>query len=143
MNDLSSNKNSSDTSTKSRKGKASHLTRLIRSSVLALALIGLGAALGFCEEPNFNSGWSSSYDSAVADSHATGKPIMLMFTGSDWCVWCQKLDQDILKQQEFLAWSSSKVAKVEIDFPQNSSLPSEIANQNEALLAKFDQIAGN
>jgi protein disulfide-isomerase len=64
---------------------------------------------------------------------------MLVFTGSDWCVWCKKLDQDILKKPEFLAWSNMNVAKVEIDFPQNSVLPTEIASQNDALMAKYGQ----
>ncbi len=94
-----------------------HSVRLLRSGILAAVLIALGAALGFCAEPN--GGSPSSYESAVANAKESGRPIMLVFTGSDWCVWCQRLEHDILRTPEFEKWSR-KVVPVELDFPQLS-----------------------
>ncbi len=61
---------------------------------------------------------------------------MLVFTGSDWCIWCKRLEHNILNTPEFSTWSK-KVVHVEVDFPQMTSLPAEIANRNFMLQEKF------
>lgn len=110
---------------------------MIRVALLALFLVALGAAIGFCSEPNGGE-WSCDYDTAVQDSRNSGRPIMLVFTGSDWCVWCQKLDRDILSKPEFSKWSK-KLIKIKVDFPQSSSLSEEITNRNQQLLQRYGQ----
>ncbi len=89
--------------------------RLARTALLALCLIALGTAIGVCSEPKGGE-WSSDYESAVENSKSTGRPIMLVFTGSDWCIWCQRLDRDIFAKPEF----SKLVAKTDQD---RSGLP--------------------
>ena len=116
---------------------ASHQTKMIRIALLALTLVVWGATIGFCSEPNGGE-WSSDYDTAVQDSKNTGRPIMLVFTGSDWCMWCQKLDRDILSQPEFSKWSK-KLIKIQVDFPQSSSLSKEITDRNQFLLQRYGQ----
>lgn len=87
-----------------------------------------------------SSGWVESFDEAVAQSESSGKPIMFVFSGSDWCSYCQLLEHEVLRTPEFETWSSAKVIKVMVDFPQYHDLPAEIAQQNENLKNHFSTL---
>jgi len=82
-------------------------------------------------------GWVQSYDQAVSLSEASGKPIMLVFSGSDWCSYCQRLEQEVLQTAEFKSWASENVIKVMVDFPRYQSLPIDVATQNQNLKQRF------
>lgn len=113
-----------------------HSVRLIRSLVLAVCLVALGAALGFCQQPRdqvvHSVGWVSSWDEAIERSTNSGLPVMLMFTGSDWCPWSQKLQREVLNSAEFAAWSH-RVVLIEVDFPKHVQLPDRTERQNDVL----------
>ncbi|MEI8125793.1 MAG: hypothetical protein WCG42_08565, partial [Parachlamydiaceae bacterium] len=32
--------------------------------------------------------WQTNYEEAVRQSKTASKPLVLFFTGSDWCGWC-------------------------------------------------------
>ena len=81
--------------------------------------------------------WTTSYDDAVEQSKRTKVPIMLYFTGSDWCPWCKRLSDEVFDTQDFAAWSKGRVILVVVDFPRQSQLPPELANKNHQLQAKF------
>ncbi len=81
--------------------------------------------------------WTSSYLDALAQSKAQRLPIMLYFTGSDWCPWCIKLSEEVFNTPDFAAWSRDRVILVKVDFPQNYQLPASQAAQNLKLLQKF------
>ena len=85
-------------------------------------------------------GWVQSFDEAVSQSEISGKPIMLVFSGSDWCSYCQLLEHEVLRTPEFESWSSDNVIKVMVDFPQYQSQSAEVAMQNQNLKQHF---AGN
>ena len=36
--------------------------------------------------------WLTSFDSAMAEAESTGKPVLVVFTGSDWCPHCRTLE---------------------------------------------------
>lgn len=90
-----------------------------------------------------SSTWIRDLDSAIEKSKETNRPIMLVFSGSDWCHWCQRLEREILKTAEFDRWSADSVIKMMVDFPANRQLPDEIAAQNEYLKRYFaDHVEG-
>ena len=66
-------------------------------------------------------GWVQSFDEAVSQSEISGKPIMLVFSGSDWCSYCQLLEHEVLRTPEFESWSNDNVIKIMVDFPQYAS----------------------
>ncbi len=45
--------------------------------------------------------WQTDYSKAVQQAKSESKPILLFFTGSDWCGWCKKLDNEVFKSPEF------------------------------------------
>jgi len=74
---------------------------------------------------------------AIEISQKTNKPIMLFFTGSDWCGWCKKLVREVYKTPEFNKWAKKNVVLVEIDFPKRTKLSKELTSQNNSLKNLF------
>ena len=82
--------------------------------------------------------WLTSWDEAVKQSKSTGKPILIDFTGSDWCGWCIKLKKEVFDTAEFQAWAKKRVILLECDFPQNKPQSAQVKKQNEELSTKYN-----
>lgn len=82
--------------------------------------------------------WITSYEDAVNQSKASSKPIILFFTGSDWCGWCHKLEGEALDTADFAQAAGDKFIFVKLDFPMNSQLPANVTAQNKQLQKKYD-----
>ena len=81
--------------------------------------------------------WETNFDKAAEISMKTTTPILLFFTGSDWCGWCIRLQKEVLKTPEFAAWAKDKVVLVEVDFPRRSPQLPETQQQNNQLQQLF------
>ncbi len=64
-------------------------------------------------------------------------PLLLFFTGSDWCGWCIRLQKEVFKTPEFSTWAKSNVVLVELDFPRRSPIAPELQKQNSELQQFF------
>lgn len=42
--------------------------------------------------------WHTDLNKAIELSKKENKPLMLFFTGSDWCGWCKKLQKKCLRK---------------------------------------------
>ena len=65
------------------------------------------------------------------------KPLLLFFTGSDWCGWCIKLQREVLSTKDFETWAAANVILVELDFPRRKKLEKQIQIQNYQLQNLF------
>jgi len=83
-------------------------------------------------------GWEDDFDKGVAKAKAAGKPALVDFTGSDWCIWCKRLDEEIFSKKEFKDYVKDKFQLVMVDFPQINPLPPKKAEANQAVAQKFD-----
>jgi thioredoxin-related protein len=81
--------------------------------------------------------WTVGWQAATAQAEQTHRPILMNFTGSDWCPWCQRLDQEVFKTPAFAAWASTHVVLLTVDFPRATSLPATQARENDQLAARF------
>ena len=88
--------------------------RGFRTLVSALALIGCWAGIGRAAD-----GWLTSYDQALATAERTGRPILTVFTGSDWCLHCRHLEEKVLQTEVFSRWAEDRVVLLMIDLPQH------------------------
>ena len=88
--------------------------------------------------PTNSMGWVQSFGDAVNQSVNSGKPIMLVFSGSDWCSYCQLLEHEVFRTPDFEQWSSDNVIKVMVDFPQYESQSTEVAMQNQKLKEHYE-----
>lgn len=79
--------------------------------------------------------FETNFETAQANSQSSGKPIVLVFSGSDWCKPCILLKQNILATPEFSAFSDEKLVTVNLDFPyrKKNLLSKELQAQNEEL----------
>ena len=92
---------------------AAHFFRGFRPLARALAVVALWAAA--CQAGD---GWLTSYEDALAAAERSGRPILTVFTGSDWCVHCHTLEEKVLKTETFGRWAEEKVVLLLIDLPQ-------------------------
>lgn len=82
--------------------------------------------------------WQTNYEKAVQLSKSESKPLVLFFTGSDWCGWCNKLDDEAFETSDFVEAAGSKFIFLKLDFPLYSSQDAAIKAQNKELQKKFD-----
>lgn len=81
--------------------------------------------------------WYTDVKEASALSIKTKKPLLLFFTGSDWCGWCMKLQKEVFVQPDFAKWAKDNVILVELDYPKRKQLAPELAKQNSELGQMF------
>jgi len=82
-------------------------------------------------------GWLSDYDKALAQAKAEKKPVLIDFTGSDWCGWCIRLNREVFSQEEFKEYAKQNLVLLEVDFPQRKPIAPEQRQKNEELAAKY------
>ena len=81
--------------------------------------------------------WYTDVSLASQAAATENKPMLLFFTGSDWCGWCHRLQREVFNTPAFTTWASSDVILVELDFPRNKVLPQNIKEQNQMLQQQF------
>jgi len=82
--------------------------------------------------------WHDSFETAKAASTKSGKPILAVFTGSDWCPPCKKLKESVFDGEEFKLWASQNVVQLELDFPNDSKQSAATKKQNAELAKKYN-----
>lgn len=89
----------------------------------------------------FSQNWKSNFEEAKTEAKASNKKIILVFSGSDWCAPCIKLDKNIWQSQEFKTYSDANYILYKADFPKKkgNQLPEELKKQNLALAEKYNQ----
>ena len=63
--------------------------------------------------------WHTSYASAIAQAEQTGRPVLTVFTGSDWCPHCKTLEKNVLDSGAFREWAQQNVVLLMIDLPEH------------------------
>ncbi len=86
--------------------------------------------------------WHTDLNKAISTAQKEKKPLMLFFTGSDWCGWCHKLQKEVFFQDEFKTWAKQNVVLVEVDFPSRNGEAAkkqtdEVRQQNNLLQQQF------
>lgn len=82
-------------------------------------------------------GWTDDYDKALAKAKTEKKQVLLDFTGSDWCGWCIKLNQEVFSKPAFKKYAQDNLILVEVDFPRAKQLPKNVQEQNAKLQNEF------
>ncbi len=81
--------------------------------------------------------WHTDLNKATEIARQEQKPIFLFFTGSDWCGWCIRLQNEVFKTPEFTNWAKEKVVLVELDFPRKTAQSEELKLQNNQMQQMF------
>lgn len=81
--------------------------------------------------------WMTNFDEAQNLAKKEKKPLLLFFTGSDWCGWCHKLENEALLTNEFYDAAGDKFIFVMVDFPLKTPLDAKTTAQNKELQKKY------
>ena len=81
--------------------------------------------------------WETSINKAIERSNIEKKPMLLFFTGSDWCGWCIKLQNEVFRTPEFTTWAKQNVILVDLDFPRRTPQADDLKAQNNSLQQTF------
>jgi thioredoxin-related protein len=78
--------------------------------------------------------WETDFEIAKSKSKKSKKPILMLFTGSDWCAPCKMLKSDFFDSEEFQKQSDNFIMLM-VDFPRNKELISQEQEQSNKLLS--------
>jgi thioredoxin-related protein len=100
--------------------------------LLLLMLVGL---------TTYSQEWKINFEEAKKEAIDQNKKILLVFSGSDWCAPCIKLDKNVWKSEEFKSFASTNYVLLRADFPKKKAnqLPLALKNQNLLLAEKYNK----
>ena len=82
--------------------------------------------------------WISSFAKAKEIAKKKKKPILVFFTGSDWCGPCKMLQEDFFHTDEFMKLADNSLVLYEADFPRRTDIITpQQKSQNFKLQGKF------
>ncbi|MEM6343743.1 MAG: thioredoxin family protein [Bacteroidota bacterium] len=84
--------------------------------------------------------WLTSFQQAQDLALEEQKPILLVFSGSDWCRPCIQLEREVFQDSSFLAFAESELILLKADFPRSrkNRLPDEQKLHNERLAQRYN-----
>ncbi len=105
---------------------------------IVLAVIAFCAAAAVHAKSSTPKGWTDDYDAALRRAAAEGKYVLANFSGSDWCGWCHRLDEEVFATDAFRSAAPGKYVLLMVDSPDDKDLLSEKARvQNPKLVEKY------
>ena len=102
--------------------------------ILLILLLAGNISTGFSQD------WEIDLKTAVEKAKGSNKTIILVFSGSDWCAPCIKLEKDIWKSETFQEYAKTNFVMLRADFPRKKAnkLPKEQAKMNASLAEKYN-----
>ena len=90
--------------------------------------------------PLLHVNWQNTFEEALEKAKKEHKPILIYFTGSDWCGPCMRLDRELFHTEKFAGFSEEKLVLYTANFPRNTDLVSEENKKiNKKLSKKYNQ----
>ncbi len=84
--------------------------------------------------------WITDMQKAGEIAARENKKIILVFSGSDWCAPCIKLEKEIWNSPEFQEYAKEHYVMLRADFPRKkkNQLPKEQQEKNNKLFEKYN-----
>ncbi|ATC64477.1 hypothetical protein CMV30_11225 [Nibricoccus aquaticus] len=87
--------------------------------------------------PATSPAWITGPDTAFQRATELRRPLFINFTGSDWCIWCHRVRDEIFVQKHFLDYATANLVLLEVDSPRQTKLPPDLEKQHAALKEKY------
>ncbi len=100
--------------------------------LILIALMGCFTASAFA-----GSAWETDFKRAAKKADRKDRYMLLDFTGSDWCGWCIKLNNEVFNKPEFKDYARKNLILVEVDFPRKKKQKKSLEKQNADLALKY------
>ena len=84
--------------------------------------------------------WRTDWDTAKVEAEKANKKLILVFSGSDWCIPCIKLEKEIWENPSFYQYAQQHYVLFRADFPKRkkNKLPEAIQQLNEGLASEYN-----
>ena len=79
----------------------------------------------------------TDFETAKKKAAKEDKPLLVKFTGSDWCLPCMKLDKEVFSKKDFKKAVEKDFVVVILDFPRKKELPAEQTKANKEVAKKY------
>jgi len=89
---------------------------------------------------SFSQNWLTIFEDAKETATIENKNIIMLFSGSDWCAPCIKLEKYIFETEEFKSYAEENWVLLKLDFPKKKAnrLTVEEQEYNNALAEKYN-----
>jgi thioredoxin-related protein len=89
---------------------------------------------------SYSQNWKTNFEEAKTEALKENKNILLVFSGSDWCAPCIKLDNVVWKSDAFKLEAEKNWVIYKADFPKKkvNQLSPELAESNNKLAEKYN-----
>jgi thioredoxin-related protein len=93
--------------------------------------------ISICQAQN----WGNSLEEAKVQATKEDKKILLVFSGSDWCAPCMKLEKVVWNSASFKKEANEKWVLLKADFPKKKAnqLAVSISESNKKLAEKYNK----
>ncbi|MDA9036235.1 thioredoxin family protein [Flavobacteriaceae bacterium] len=84
--------------------------------------------------------WETDWKVATQKSKKNNQKLILVFSGSDWCIPCIKLEKEIWEAESFKAYALENYVLLRADFPKRkkNALSKEKQTHNDKLAERFN-----
>ena len=95
----------------------------------------------FMSSLSYSQNWQSNFEAAKTLALKENKNILLVFSGSDWCAPCIKLENIVWKSEAFKSESEKNWVIYKADFPKKKAnqLTPELMESNNRLAEKYNR----
>lgn len=89
----------------------------------------------------YSQNWKTNFEETKQQASRENKNILLVFSGSDWCAPCIKLDNIVWKSEAFKTESEKYWVIYKADFPKKKAnqLSPELTESNNKLAEKYNK----
>jgi protein disulfide-isomerase len=105
-------------------------------SVFVLSIL-LFTACNNGQTPESSLNWQNNLENAIAQAKKENKAVLVNFTGSDWCKWCIKLNNEVFTKDEFEKYAEENLVLVRLDFPRSIPQTQETKVYNNSLAQQY------
>ena len=95
----------------------------------------------FISSLSYSQNWKINFESAKQEALKENKNILLVFSGSDWCAPCIKLENVVWKSEAFKTEAEKNWVLYKADFPKKKAnqLSLELTESNKQLAEKYNK----
>lgn len=86
---------------------------------------------------SLHAAWTQNYESAKKQAGESGRPILALFTGTDWCPPCKQFEKQVANSKHFLEFTAKNVVLLKLDFPRHMLQSPALIAQNTALAERI------
>lgn len=112
--------------------KTTHLPAVLPFAAILCVLMTSAPLLADAKE-----GWLTNAEEATEQASQQDRPLLLEFTGSDWCPPCKMMKAQVLDTDAFKEFATENLVLLELDFPNQKPQSDELKEQNRKLAQQY------